>query len=118
VKETTNSEEKYYEKKEIIYGQVRYIKIDNTLTMNWRNAIGERENNRAVSVDSVFLIEIDSSNEINYTRFNDIIVDAIRQSKAFTTSDASIKDNRIGGYWMIIDINQKEEIHNTLYCKE
>ena len=98
VKEIINSEEKYYEKKEIIYGQLRYIKIENTLTINWRNAIGARENNRTVSLNSIFLIEIESSNDINYISFNDNIADTIRQRKVFATSDISIKDNRIGGY--------------------
>ena len=34
MKETTNLEEKYYKKKEIIHRRIRYIKIDNTLIMN------------------------------------------------------------------------------------
>ena len=78
VKETTNSEEKYYEKKEIIYRQVRYVEINNKLIMNWRNVIGVGENNGAVSINSIFPIEIESSNDVNYTRFNNIIADAIR----------------------------------------
>ena len=78
VKEMINSEEKYYEKKEIIYGQLRYVEIENTLIINWRNAIGARENNRTLSLNSVFLIEIESSNDINYASFNDNIADTIR----------------------------------------
>ena len=63
-----------------------------------RNAIGARENNRTVLLNSVFLIDVEARNEINYVLFNNRIVEAIREGKAFATSDMSMKDNQIEGY--------------------
>ena len=67
---------------------------------------------------SVFPIDVEVRNKINYTLFNNKIAEAIRERKAFTASDTSMKNNQIEEYWIVTDINQEEKIQNTLYYKE
>ena len=60
--------------------------------------------NRSLMIYNLFPIEIKSSSyEINIP-FNDEITESIRQGTAVTASDASMKDNYIGGCWIIANV--------------
>ena len=71
--------------------------------------------NGSLMIYNLFPIAINSSSyEINVP-FNDKITESIRQGMAIAASDASVKDNYIGGYWIIANVQGRKLLQNTLY---
>ena len=63
----------------------------------------------------MFLIQSKSSNQEISILFNDQITESIQQEIAVAALDVSVKDNQMGGCWIIANLNSKMLLSNTLY---
>ena len=85
----------------------------------WRGALMERKENGEVIVHSVMPPEFDFGESADCSpEFAAGIKSAIRESKAYAASDASMKNKQMGGYWRLMNADSKEETRNTLHHKE
>ena len=53
-----------------------------------------------------------------YPPFNNRIIEAIQNKKAYVASDASVKNGQMAGYWTMQDLNQELLLHHHVYHKE
>ena len=98
VREIKNNEIVYYKKDSVVYGQERYVKIDECSNERWRNAIGHNEGNGRIQIDSIFLVRIETNNIWQRFFFPNELVEPIMNNKAYAASDASCKNNEMGGH--------------------
>ena len=95
----------------------RYLEIEYAGERNWRLTIGTFETNGRLSVESVFpIILSDNKCDINMG-FTPQTQQAIEQRKAHAASDAAMNNSKMGGHWIIMDLESKVKTQNTLCHK-
>ena len=116
LKENVNDKVIYYEKDEIKYGQQLYKKTDEVRQNEWKKIIAEMKPNQSIVVYGTFHVHMEET-EIRYFPFNNEITKSIQENKAVAATDASVKDDEMGGVWMLTDTKRTFEISNELYHK-
>ena len=79
--------------------------------------IGEREPNGVMQIESIFLLQISMHNVQQSAEIPVKIKEAIEKEEAYAAADASLKEGRMGGHWILTDDKKGEIIENTLYHK-
>ena len=117
VKEVKQNDVIYYKKSEIRYRQQIYKKIDDEITTEWKNMIAELKPNGGLEVYGVFHVH-QEEREIQYHPFDEIITRSIQEGKAVAATDASVKEETMGGRWILSNRQRSVEISGELYHKE
>ena len=103
-------------------GRLRYEKLDYVICtdeVEWQKVIAHRNENGRVEIYDYLPINYRTfPNEMTPPPFNQIITQAIIESKAFAASDASAKYRIMAGFWCIKDSQQQTLLSNTLFHKE
>ena len=73
--------------------------------------------NGYMTAESVFPLKEDPRDIEYYIELLVRMKEPIMQHKAYTTSDASMKEGKMGSYWLITDNKNQEIIQNTLFHK-
>ena len=83
----------------------------------WLKVIGAIENSGRIEIDSVFPENIEMSSECQGALFLEDLARDIENSNAFSASDASYENNEMGGFWIITNRLNRNNIRNLLHHK-
>ena len=117
IKEQSKNLIQYYGKGEIRYGQQIYEKIDSEITREWKKMIAELKPNGGLEVYGVFHTHHEQS-EIQYHPFDEETTESIQCGEAVAATDASVKNETMGGRWIISNKQRTFEFSGELYHKE
>lgn len=117
VKEIKGNETVYYEKRSQMYGRDKYYRIDSCEEEDWRRVIGSIDSNGRIKIDSKFPPEFTSTFDLQGALFPIEIRVDIENGNAFAASDASVKNNQMGGYWIITNSSKQYKHEKSLYHK-
>ena len=109
---------RFYRRKTERYQMERYEEIESCHENNWRIMIGDMEGKDRMKIESIFPIfplNEQNGDEIRGAIFSEKIKEAIESEEAYAASDASLKNKKVGGHWIITDAQMSEVIDNTLY---
>ena len=67
-----------------------------------------------IEIYSTFHVNIDES-ELGYFLFNEDATKIMQENKAVTATGTSVKGDKMGGTWIILDINQSFDISNEFF---
>ena len=117
IKEFNDEQVKQYQMSKDKYGIEKHQEIENPVESSQRYTIGTLETNGRLNIESVFpIICTDNKNKIN-VEFTPQIMRAIEQRKAHAALDAAMNDSKMGGHQMLIDLENRIKMQNTLYHK-
>ena len=117
VKVMKEEEIMHYKKTDQACGRDKYEKLNSCEAGGWRDMIGSIEPNGGIQIDSKFPPYAEFNNNMQGALFPLEIKEDIENSKAFAASDASCKNNQMGGYWIIANATKQYEQENKLYYK-
>ena len=81
---------------------------------NWKKIIAELKLKKRLEIYSTFY-ENREDNEERYYLFNEEIIKIRENNNFVAVTDNSVKDDNMGGVWIIMDTDRKFEVYNEIY---
>ena len=100
-----------------MYDREKYVEIQDEVIVEMRNMISYMNTNRQITAESVFSLKEDQRNIEYYIELPAQIKESITQHKAYATSDASMKGEKMGRYQLITYKKKQKMIQITLSHK-
>ena len=94
---------------------MKFDRINKRADITWAPIIASRSKNGIIKIINKNIIPTMPPIVLTYIPFNEVIIEIIESNKIFAAYNASIKDNRLGGYWIISNENQLSEIGYKVY---
>ena len=79
--------------------------------------LSEIKSNGVVIIYDIFYARRDNDRKEQANPFNEIIVKSIEEGNAVAATDASVKDGKMGGCWIIVNKENRDLLSNELHHK-
>ena len=94
---------------------MKFDRINERVDITWAPIIASRSKKGIIKIINKNIIPTMPPILLTYIPFNEVIIEIIESNKIFAAYNASIKDNRLGGYQIISNENQLSEIGYEVY---
>ena len=115
--EAEQNQNKFHVKTEHRHRKIRHIETDQIPNQQWISIITDRSPNGEVKINSKLQHWIMYPRQFPHLPFNNAITIKIEQRLAIAATDASVKDGKLRGYWIITNLAKISEWENRLYSK-
>ena len=109
--------ESIYKRKEGRYSQYIYEKVDECIETEWKKMIAEMKPNGEVKIYGILHINARNNQNEWIQGFRDEIVKSIEERRAFAASDASVKNGKMAGCWIIANESEVDLENHEIYHK-
>ena len=117
VRKNEKNKTQYYTKIDERNGQSVFGKSEPVSQVEWKKVIAEMKPSRAMIIHSIFYAAIEES-QIDYVMpFGEEITKRIEEGRAIAATDASVKNNEMGGCQILTDITKGVIVENKMYYK-